>query len=114
MTDCIFCKIANRELLADIVHEDEELLAFKDVQPQAPVHLLIIPKKHISSLTALKKEDRPLMGKAIALAKILAEKHGVENRGYRIVVNAGPDAGQAVAHIHFHLLAGRTLQWPPG
>ncbi|MEJ2744274.1 MAG: histidine triad nucleotide-binding protein [bacterium] len=114
MSDCIFCKIANKEIASAIVHEDDEVMAFKDVQPQAPLHLLIIPKKHISGLTDIDSGDELLLGKIVALSKQLAERFSFSQCGFRLVANSGPDAGQAVEHLHFHLLGGRKFDWPPG
>lgn len=114
MSDCIFCKIANKEIPSTIVHEDNEIVAFKDVHPQAPIHLLIIPKKHISGLTDIGPGDELLVGKIIALSKQLAERFSFSECGFRLVANSGPDAGQAVEHLHFHLLGGRKFGWPPG
>ena len=114
MADCIFCKIACGEIKRAIVHEDGEIVVFKDIQPQAPVHLLIIPKKHISGLTELGPGDEQLIGKIIALSKQLAERFSFSQCGFRLVINSGPDAGQAVDHLHFHLLGGRKFKWPPG
>lgn len=114
VTDCLFCKIANKELAADIVYEDGTTLAFRDVNPQAPVHLLIIPKKHIPSLSQLSPEDRELIGHIHLVAKDLAFKEGIAEDGYRLVANCNSAAGQTVFHLHFHLLGGRNFSWPPG
>lgn len=114
MAECLFCKIARKEIESAIVHEDDDLIAFKDIEPQAPVHLLIIPKKHISGLTELRDTDELVMGKIVTLARILAERFSFSQCGFRLVVNSGPDAGQAVDHLHFHLLGGRKFAWPPG
>jgi histidine triad (HIT) family protein len=112
--DCIFCKIANKEIPATIVYEDNYVLAFKDLNPVAPQHVLIIPKKHIASLNDLSQEDEVLMGKVILVASKLAKELGIDDAGYRIVSNCGKNGGQTVGHIHYHLLGGRELQWPPG
>jgi histidine triad (HIT) family protein len=114
MQECIFCKIINRELPAEIVYEDEQILAFKDVNPVAPVHLLLIPKKHISGISDLKEEDAGIMGRMQVLAANLAAEMGLVQDGFRLVCNCGRDAGQLVMHIHYHLLSGREFQWPPG
>jgi histidine triad (HIT) family protein len=114
MTDCIFCRIINKEIPAKIIHEDEDLVAFHDIAPQAPVHILIIPKKHIENNLSLTESDYPLMGKVFKLANELAKKNGLTKGGFRIVNNCLKDAGQAVDHIHFHLLGGRKMSWPPG
>lgn len=111
---CIFCKIINKEIPAAVVYDDDSILAFKDINPQAPVHILIIPKKHISGIAELKKNDLSLLGKITEVAQKLAREQNIESSGYRLVVNNGPDAGQAVAHLHYHLLGGRKMQWPPG
>lgn len=111
---CIFCDIINKKILADIVFEDDEIIAFRDVAPQAPVHILIIPKKHISGLSEVKESEKELLGRICLSAAEIAGREKIDRSGYRLVVNSGPDAGQAVDHIHFHLLGGRTLGWPPG
>lgn len=111
---CIFCKIARGEIPAARVYEDERVLAFPDINPQAPLHLLIIPKAHIDSLSALAPGDDELVGHILWVAKELAAQKGVAEKGYRVVVNTGSDGGQSVYHLHFHLLAGRSLAWPPG
>ena len=113
MNDCIFCKIVNKEVPSSIVYEDEEIIAFNDINPQAPVHIIIIPKKHIPRVSDLKEEDAFLVGKLIIVAKKLAKEKGIED-GYRLVCNCNPGAGQSVFHIHFHLLGGRQFSWPPG
>lgn len=112
MDDCIFCKIINGEIPADIVYEDQDVMAFKDIRPVAPNHLLFIPKKHIPTLSDLTKEDGHLMANLSLAVANVAQKKGLES--YRIVCNCNEDAGQTVFHIHFHLLAGRKFQWPPG
>ena len=114
MTDCIFCKIANKEI-GTLVYEDDRVAAFNDLNPQAPVHVLIIPKKHIARISDVAgEEDAALMGHIIVVANKIAADRGVAESGYRIVVNCNEDAGQSVWHIHFHLLGGRELGWPPG
>ena len=109
----IFKKIIDRQVPADIVYEDDQCLAFKDVNPQAPVHVLVIPKKEIPSVDAIADEDEALLGHLWIVIRNLARQLGVAE-GYRVVVNCGPAAGQSVDHLHFHLLAGRSLTWPPG
>ncbi len=111
--DCIFCKIARGEIPANKVYEDEEFVAFKDINPQAPIHVLIIPKKHIESLSEAKEEDRELLGKLLWVAKKVAQELNLR-KGYRLVINTGPDGGQEVLHLHVHLLGGRAMAWPPG
>ncbi|MCG8482881.1 MAG: histidine triad nucleotide-binding protein [Clostridia bacterium] len=113
MSDCIFCKIASKEIPSAIVYEDEQMLAFKDIEPQAPVHVLLIPKKHIDSANTVAEEDIDLIGKMFLKIKDIAEDLGLDN-GYRIVNNCGEDGLQTVQHLHFHLLGGRKMQWPPG
>ena len=118
MQDCLFCKIANGDISATIVYKDEneDIIAFKDINPAAPQHILFIPRRHISSLAELTAEDGALLGKLFAAAADVARDLGLTDpaRGYRFVSNVGPDAGQSVPHLHFHLLGGRTLAWPPG
>jgi histidine triad (HIT) family protein len=114
MQECIFCKIINKEIPADIVYEDEDVLAFKDIQPSAPIHLLLIPKKHIPTFFDLQPEDSHVIGKVQLAAANVAKQMGLEERGFRLVSNCMQDAGQLVWHMHYHFLAGRPLQWPPG
>lgn len=113
MSDTIFTKIINREIPADIVHEDDLSLAFKDINPQAPVHLLIIPKKAIATINDIEEGDRELIGHLYTVAAKLAKEMGFADDGYRVVMNCGENAGQTVFHIHLHLLAGKPLGWPP-
>jgi histidine triad (HIT) family protein len=114
MSECLFCKIRDGEIPADIIFENDDVLAFNDVNPQAPVHLLIIPKKHISTVNDIVDDDQVLMGKLFSAARVLARQAGVSDDGYRLVVNCNEKAGQTVFHIHMHLLADRALTWPPG
>ena len=114
MTDCLFCKIRDGEIPADIVFENDDVLAFRDVNSQAPTHILLIPKKHIATVNDLSVEDESIMGKLYSAAKSLAADEGVSDDGYRLVVNCNEKAGQTVFHIHMHLLAGRSMTWPPG
>ena len=114
MEDCLFCKIAAKEIESSVVYEDDELFAFRDISPQAPVHVLIVPKRHIAGVTGLAESDEALVGRVFTVAQEIARRESVVQCGFRVVVNSGPDAGQAVDHIHFHLLAGRKLTWPPG
>lgn len=107
MTNCIFCRIAARQSPAEIEYEDEEILAFKDIYPKAPIHLLIIPKRHIDSVATLSAQDVPLIGRCFLVAKRLGDERGVAERGYRVNCHCGPEGGQAVYHLHFHFLAGR-------
>lgn len=113
MSDCIFCKIANKEIPSKVVYEDERILVFHDLEPQAPVHVLIIPKKHISSLDDVKTEDEELLGYLLSKVKDIARSLELEN-GYRLVNNCGEDGYQTVKHLHFHLLGKRKMTWPPG
>jgi histidine triad (HIT) family protein len=112
-TETIFSKIIRREIPADIVYEDDLALAFKDVNPQAPVHILVIPKKPIPKLTDAESQDDALLGHLLLTVKRVAEQAGLTN-GYRLVINTGPDAGQTVYHLHLHILGGRQMTWPPG
>jgi histidine triad (HIT) family protein len=114
MSDCLFCKIRDGEIQGDIVFEDDDVLAFNDVNPHAPVHVLIIPKKHISTVNDMSAEDVSVMGKLFSTAKNIALQRDVSEDGYRLVVNSNKQAGQSVFHIHMHLLAGRNMTWPPG
>jgi histidine triad (HIT) family protein len=111
---CLFCRIVRRELPATIVHETDDVLAFQDIAPKAPVHLLIIPKRHIDGVQALTDADGAVIAALFACATRLAAQTGVASSGYRTVVNAGPDGGQTVLHLHVHLLGGRPMTWPPG
>lgn len=111
---CIFCKIIKGEIPCNKVYEDEKILAFKDISPEAPVHILIIPKKHIESLSTLEEDDKDVISHIFIKAKEIGEKMGIAQSGYRIVNNCGVDGGQTVSHMHFHILGGRSLQWPPG
>ncbi len=114
MSDCLFCKIINKEIPADIVFEDNNVLAFRDINPQAPVHKLVIPKKHISNILELGPEDSGVLPAIFDAAGKLVKKEGLDKDGFRIVNNCGAKAGQSVFHIHFHLLGGRVFNWPPG
>lgn len=109
MSDCLFCKIAAGEIPSTKVYEDEEVLAFRDIAPKAPVHILLIPKKHLASLAEAGPEDAALLGKMQLLARRLAEQEGVAESGFRVVANSGPNSGQEVAHLHYHLLGGELL-----
>jgi histidine triad (HIT) family protein len=116
MTDesCLFCKIVAGEIPASTVHEDELVLAFDDINPVAPVHQLLVPKRHIGSAAELSADDAELLGRLFAVAGELARRAGLPERGYRLVTNVGSDGGQSVAHLHFHLVGGRRMTWPPG
>ena len=111
---CLFCDIAAGNIPARIAYQDETVMAFRDVNPQAPTHILVIPKRHITSLVDLEPGDDALVGSLVRKARDLARAEGLEERGFRVLFNAGPDAGYSVYHIHLHLVAGRKLGWPPG
>jgi histidine triad (HIT) family protein len=112
--DCLFCKIAGGEIPSTKVYEDEQVYAFLDIEPQAPVHIILIPKTHISSANELNEENAAVVGHIFAVAAKIAKEKGFSEQGYRIVNNCGEDGGQTVGHLHFHLLAGRNFGWPPG
>lgn len=114
MTDCVFCKIVAGEIPAKVVFEDEAVLAFEDLNPQAPVHVLLIPKKHIATLNDLTAEDAPVIGRMARTAAQIARDRGFAENGYRTVLNCNEYGGQSVYHIHMHLLGGRVMSWPPG
>lgn len=109
MAECIFCRIAAGEIPAEVVHRDEDIIAIRDIDPQAPKHILIIPRFHIPSLAQVSQEQRELMGRAVLLAVELARGEGMAQSGYRLVINSGPDGGQVVPHLHLHLLGGKAL-----
>jgi histidine triad (HIT) family protein len=114
MPECLFCKIINREIPGSIVYEDERVLAFNDINPRAPTHVLIVPKRHVTTLNELSVEDDQLVGELVRRAAAIAKERGISAGGFRTVFNTNPDAGQTVFHIHLHLLGGRTMGWPPG
>lgn len=114
MSDCLFCRIAAREIPAKVVYEDDRLMAFEDINPQAPMHVLVIPKSHIPTINDLTPEHDALAGQMVRCAAALAKDRGYSDRGFRTVFNANREAGQTVFHIHLHVLAGRPLTWPPG
>jgi histidine triad (HIT) family protein len=114
MSDCIFCKIIDKKVPAKVVYEDEHVLAFEDLNPQAPVHILVIPKKHIPTLLDVKEEDDALVGQLLKTVNRIARERGIAERGFRIVSNCNHESGQTVYHIHIHLLGGRPMLWPPG
>lgn len=111
MEDCLFCKIIEGKIPSDKVYEDDEVLAFRDINPQAPVHVLIIPKRHISGADKLERSDDALLGKLVAVSNRLAAELGVSGTGYRLISNIGDDAGQSVHHLHIHLIGGKRLNW---
>ncbi|MBQ9756895.1 MAG: histidine triad nucleotide-binding protein [Clostridia bacterium] len=114
MTDCLFCKIIEGQIPSTKVYEDEFVLAFRDIEPQAPEHIIIIPKEHIKSANEITAENSKVIAKIFEVAAKIAKDLGFADKGFRIVNNCGEDGGQTVSHLHFHLLAGRNLQWPPG
>ena len=114
MSDCLFCRIRDGQIPAKVVHRDEHCLAFEDINPQAPLHALIIPNKHIATVNDIGPDDRELVGHLFTAAAKLARERGHADNGYRVVMNTQRDAGQTVFHIHLHVLAGRPLEWPPG
>lgn len=112
--ECLFCKMVSGKIKPNTVYEDRDVLAFRDINPQAPVHVLVIPKKHIATLNDLNQRDEDLVGKLITTAARIAKESGVAESGYRTVMNCNADAGQSVFHVHLHLLGGRVMRWPPG
>jgi histidine triad (HIT) family protein len=114
MADCLFCKIINGELQAAIVYEDEDIVAFNDINPQAPTHVLVVPRRHIATLNDLTPDDDQLVGEIARRAAAIAKERGIANGGYRTVFNTNREAGQTVFHIHLHLIGGRPMHWPPG
>ncbi|OOZ35706.1 histidine triad nucleotide-binding protein [Solemya velesiana gill symbiont] len=114
MEECLFCKMASGEIVPDVVYEDEEVLAFRDINPQAPVHVVIIPKRHIATLNDINRVDAGLIGKLYLAATEVARQEGIAGSGYRTVFNCNRDGGQEVFHLHLHLIGGRPMKWPPG
>ena len=114
MTDCLFCRIVRKEIPSSLVHEDDEVVAFRDINPQAPMHLLVVPVRHVGTLNDLSRDDDDLVGEMVRRAAALAKEHGYAERGYRTVFNCNADAGQTVFHIHLHVIGGRRMGWPPG
>jgi histidine triad (HIT) family protein len=114
MDDCLFCRIIDRKIPAKIVYEDERAVAIEDIHPQSPTHLLVIPRQHLPSLVEARTEDEALLGHLYLVASQLAQKRGLDLKGYRTVINTGAGAGQTVFHLHVHLLGGRPFHWPPG
>jgi histidine triad (HIT) family protein len=112
--DCIFCKIINGDIPSTKVYEDSQVYAFKDINPEAPVHVLIVPKQHIESVAHLDDTHKDLIGHIHLVAKHLAEEAGIDQSGYRLLTNIGKEGGQSVFHLHYHMLGGRQLKWPPG
>lgn len=114
MDNCLFCKIINGEITATKIYENEHIIAFNDIDPKAPVHILVIPKKHIRSINELNSSDINLAGEIILAAKKIAKDQGIDSKGFRVVFNTNDDGGQTVYHIHMHIMGGRQMQWPPG
>ena len=114
MDNCLFCKIINGEITAKKVYENEHIIAFNDIDPKAPIHILVIPKKHIRSINELNSSDINLAGEIILAAKKIAKDQGVDSKGFRAIFNTNDDGGQTVYHIHMHIMGGRQMQWPPG
>jgi histidine triad (HIT) family protein len=114
MTDCIFCKIASGEIPTDFVYEDDQVVAFRDLNPQAPTHVLVIPREHIATTNDLTPDNAGIVGRMVLTTKQVAEQEGIAERGYRMLLNYNTEAGQTVFHIHLHVLGGRAMGWPPG
>lgn len=114
MDDCLFCNIVRGKIPAKLVLDESDLVAFEDINPQAPVHLLVIPKRHVASLNEASDEDAPMLGALVTAARRLARERGIDASGYRVVINTMAGAGQSVFHVHLHLLGGRPMHWPPG
>jgi histidine triad (HIT) family protein len=113
-SNCLFCKFGAKEIAADIVHSTDRVVAFRDINPKAPTHILIIPKDHIESAASISDKHADLLAEMLESAAHLAKSEGIDRSGWRLVTNVGPDAGQSVPHLHFHLLGGRVMSWPPG
>jgi histidine triad (HIT) family protein len=114
VTDCLFCKIVAGDIPADVVHETETTLAFRDINPQAPTHVVVVPKAHHATAVAMAEAEPPLAADVLATAGVVARGEGLDDSGYRLVFNTGPEAGQTVFHVHCHVLGGRPMTWPPG
>lgn len=114
MTDCLFCKMVAGEIQPDVVYEDDTVLAFRDINPQAPVHVLVVPREHIATINDLAGSHAELVGRLYLAAKEVARREGIAERGYRTVMNCNAEAGQTVFHLHLHVLGGRRMKWPPG
>ena len=112
--DCVFCKIADGKIPSDVIYEDEDVIAFNDLDPQAPIHFLVIPKKHIESIASLEETDHKIVGHIFDVIKKIAKDKELNDKGYRVISNVGEDGGQTVPHLHFHVLGGRGFKWPPG
>jgi histidine triad (HIT) family protein len=114
MSECLFCKIVEKKIPAKLVHEDEDTLAFDDIHPQAPVHMLVIPKRHVGSVQDLGEADQPLLARLLLTCSKIAKDKGLAGSGFRLVANTGREGGQTVFHLHFHVMGGRQMGWPPG
>ncbi len=114
MSNCIFCRIVEGKIPAKIIHQDQQTVAFEDINPQAPVHILVIPKRHIASIQELGEQERELLGHVVLTCTKIAKEKGLPDTGYRLVTNIGRDGGQSVFHLHWHILGGRPMGWPPG
>ena len=114
MSDCLFCKILDGEIPCDRVYEDDHVIAFRDMNPQAPTHILVIPRKHIPTVNDLTADDKNIVGEMMLAAQAIAKQEGIEESGYRLIMNCNEGAGQTVFHIHLHILGGRRMNWPPG
>ena len=114
MSNCPFCKISNKEIPADIIFEDRNIIAFRDINPQAPIHIVIIPKKHVETFMDISENDKDWWIKIPQTAQAIAQQEGIEETGFRLILNCGDNGGQEISHIHFHLLGGRKMTWPPG
>ncbi len=114
MAECLFCKIVSKKISAKVIYENENIMAFEDINPQAPVHVLVIPKKHISTALDIEDKDNELIGQLFQTAGKIAREKGIAERGFRLVVNTNHEAGQTVYHVHIHILGGRHMHWPPG
>jgi len=114
MSDCLFCGVVEGKIKGNIVYQDDSVVAFKDINPKAPVHVLIIPRRHVAGVLDLKADDGAVIGHIFVIAARLAREQGIADSGFRVVVNSGADAGQSVFHLHYHLLGGRRMTWPPG
>jgi len=114
MSLCLFCRIVAGDIPAAILHRDDDVVAFRDIQPQAPIHVLVVPTRHVVSLAEAKPEDQALLGRLLLVARDIASRDGLDANGYRVVTNCGADGGQSVAHLHVHVLGGRPMAWPPG
>lgn len=112
--DCLFCRIIAGEVTAELMHQDEQCVVIRDINPQAPTHLLVIPREHLESLDEAARPDEPMLGHLLRMAARMANEHGVSENGYRTVINTGAGAGQSVFHLHVHVLGGRPMNWPPG